>query len=248
MKFFYGNDSPPIETNRLEALAILLKTNTRVNLTLPGTGNTPLHLTVRRQDKWAVAMLLHKGADVRAKNSSKTTPIQVTANQFRGELSPDHAQVSDLLLKANSSGKASGADDAAGALNRTALHHAVVSGTAQAVDMLLSHGASPFLEDKDRRNAIALTFRHVGRLGADPGRVEDHTEIMERLELAAGCGWPVKQGRCITDVALADKVDLTLLRSLLDYKLDVNARFRRGTALHRAVEHWNMEGVKAASW
>jgi serine/threonine protein kinase/ankyrin repeat protein len=95
-----GSDSRPLDQHRLRALAIILNANTIVNATLPETGNTPLHLAVRRQDKWAVAMLLYKGANVNATNFSGTTPLQITANQFRGELTIDHAQVLKFLLDA----------------------------------------------------------------------------------------------------------------------------------------------------
>ncbi|PSR81515.1 ankyrin repeat-containing domain protein, partial [Coniella lustricola] len=153
-KLFSGEDSWPLERHRLEALALLLQGGVQVNYQAPGTGNTPLHLAVRRKDKWAVAMLLYQGADVNAKNYAGSTPLQVTANQFRGDLSPDHAQVLDLLLQADAS-----IDEPAGALRRTALHNAVASNTAYAVRLLLQYGADPKLVDNEGRDAMQLAIQ-----------------------------------------------------------------------------------------
>ncbi|KAF2257630.1 hypothetical protein CC78DRAFT_482762, partial [Lojkania enalia] len=90
MKLFYGNSSEPLEKHRLDALALLLHSSTEVNIALPATFNTPLHLAVRRQDAYAVGMLLHKNADINAKNSSGTSPLLLTANQFRKPIADNH--------------------------------------------------------------------------------------------------------------------------------------------------------------
>lgn len=184
-KLFSGTGSLPLEKHRLEALAILLKADTRVNVKAIGSGNSPLHLAVRRQDKWAVAMLIHKKADVNAKNFSDTTSLQLTANQFRGDLSPDHAQVLDLLLQADGIL----IDERAGALDRTALHWAVASNTAYAVRLLLEYRADPDLTDKDGNDAIKLAVKNAASLVADPDKIGDHVEIMTRITEAVGREW-----------------------------------------------------------
>lgn len=228
-KVFFGAGSLPLEKHRLEALAVLLQGGAEPNLHASGTGNTPLHLAVRRQDKWAVAMLLHKGADVNAKNSSGATPLQMTANQFRGDLSHDHAQVLDLLLQAKAL-----IDERAGALSRTALHLAVTSGTAHAVKLLLDYGADPQLADKNGDTAIMLAIKGAAKMTADPDRIEDHVEVMDRLVKRLGPSWAHAtdlRGVCAVEAACSgDNMDL--LRTLfVEGDLDVHSNFRGGTVL-----------------
>lgn len=70
-----------IEDYRRRAFALLLRdADTEVDIVLPGTLNTPLHLVVRRKDPYAVGMLLYKKADANAKNASGTTPLLLTAS------------------------------------------------------------------------------------------------------------------------------------------------------------------------
>lgn len=228
-KVFFGAGSLPLEKHRLEALAVLLQGGAAPNLHASGTGNTPLHLAVRRQDKWAVAMLLHKGADVNAKNSSGATPLQMTANQFRGDLSHDHAQVLDLLLQAKAL-----IDERAGALSRTALHLAVTSGTAHAVKLLLDYGADPLLADKNGDTAIMLAIKGAAKMTSDPDRIEDHVEVMDRLVKKLGPSWEQAtdlQGMCAVEAACSgDNMDL--LRTLfIEGGLDPCSKFRDGTVL-----------------
>lgn len=228
-KIFFGAGSLPLGKHRLEALAVLLQGAAEPNLHASGTGNTPLHLAVRRQDKWAVAMLLHKGADVNAKNSSGATPLQMTANQFRGDLSHDHAQVLDLLLQAKAL-----IDERAGALSRTALHLAVTSGTAHAVKLLLDYGADPLLADKNGDTAIMLAIKGAAKMTADPDRIEDHVEVMDRLVKRLGPSWAHAtdlQGLCAVEAACSgDNMDL--LRTLfVEGDLDPCSKFRDGTVL-----------------
>lgn len=228
-KVFFGAGSLPLEKNRLEALAVLLQGGAEPNLHASGTGNTPLHLAVRRQDKWAVAMLLHKGADVNAKNSSGATPLQMTANQFRGDLSHDHAQVLDLLLQAKAL-----IDERAGALSRTALHLAVTSGTAHAVKLLLDYGADPLLADKNGDTSIMLAIKGAAKMTADPDRIDDHVEVMDRLVKRLGPSWAHAtnlQGVCAVEAACSgDNMDI--LRALfVEGNLDPHSKFRDGTVL-----------------
>ncbi|KAI3398326.1 hypothetical protein diail_9549 [Diaporthe ilicicola] len=231
-KVFFGASSLPLEKHRLEALAVLLQGGAEPNTHASGTGNTPLHLAVRRQDKWAVAMLLHKGADVNAKNSSGATPLQMTANQFRGDLGHDHAQVLDLLLQAKAL-----IDERAGALSRTALHLAVSSGTAHAVKLLLDYGADPLLADKNGDTAIRLAIKGAAKMTADLEKIEDHVELMDRLVKELGPLWAHAsdlEGVCAVEAACSgDNMDL--LRILLvKGKLDPRSKFREGTVVEFA--------------
>lgn len=239
MKLFYGNDSLPLEENRRDALALLLYRDTRVNLTLPGTLNTPLHSAVRRKDAYAVGMLLHKGADVTAKNSSGITPLQLTANQFRGPLSHNHFNVLDLLLTfLTKNGKLqSSIDEPAGALERTPLHHAVAAGAVQAVEILLEKSASQHCQDKDGCDALAVAAKTAARMPVD-----DHVEIMALLVQATKnleVNWPVQSDQCVVELA-CEAVNPNLMQSLLARaKLDPNSEWRDGRLLHRAIGYAN---------
>lgn len=191
-----GNDSLPLATHRRQALAILLKADAEVNFALLGTKDTPLHLAVRRKDAYAVAMLLYKDAAVRAKNSSGATPLQITANQFRGgDLAPEHAQVLEWLLRHGRDM----VDEAAGAAGRTPLHHAVAAGNAGAVSILLEHGASPLIRDSSQRTATELAMQSTAgniklsqsaKTKKSPGkeepafRIQDHVDIFTLLAAA----------------------------------------------------------------
>ncbi|KAL1853276.1 hypothetical protein Daus18300_011844 [Diaporthe australafricana] len=231
-KVFFGAGSLPLEKNRLEALAVLLRGGAEPNLHASGTGNTPLHLAVRRQDKWAVAMLLHKGADVNAKNSSGATPLQMTANQFRGDLGHDHAQVLDLLLQAKAR-----IDERAGALSRTALHLAIISGTAHAVKLLLDYGADPLLADKNGNTAIMLAIKGAAKMTTDPEKIEDHVEVMDRLVKRLGPSWThasSPKGVCAVETACSG-YNMDLLKALLvEGNLDPRSKFREGTVVEFA--------------
>lgn len=223
MKLFLGHDHEPLERHRREALAILLRAGARVDLSQRATGSTPLHMAVRRQDKFAVAMLLFKGADVNAKTSSGTTPLQMTANQFRGDLSPDHAEVLSTLLQHEAL-----VDEPAGALKRTALHLAVISGTAHAVDMLIQHGAFTKKKDKQGDDAITLAVQHAAKLVNDPSktldrRLDDHVEIM-RLLTAKKLKWPLSELKCVVEVACS-RTNTDLLEELLEKKMKPSDKF-----------------------
>lgn len=228
-KVFFGAGSLQLQKHRLEALAVHLQGGDEPNLHASSTDNTPLHLAPRRQDKWAVAMLLHRGADINAKNSASATPLQMTANQFRGDLSHDHAQVLSLLLQANAL-----IDERAGGLRRTALHLASTSGTAHAVELLLDYGADPLLGDKNGDTAIMLAIKGANKMTADSHRIEDHVEVMDRLIKKFSPSWANAsnlQSMCAVEAACSgDNMDL--LRTLFfEGNLDMHSKVREGTVL-----------------
>ncbi|OJD37375.1 serine threonine protein kinase [Diplodia corticola] len=157
-----------LEKYRLDALALLLLSEyndgagTRVNIRIPATRDTPLHLAVRRRSPMAAAMLLHKGADVNAANASGMTPLLSAALMWRSGgasragsasgLAADDEQMLDLLT----SQPGIKLDEWAGTQRRTALHLAVVAGVSLAVEILLEKGADPRRRDADGRDAMAL--------------------------------------------------------------------------------------------
>ncbi|RYP40994.1 hypothetical protein DL767_001310 [Monosporascus sp. MG133] len=224
------------ERHHLQALAILLNAGADVNCTLPATGDSPLHMAVRNKDDWATTMLLHKGADVTAKNASGTTPVQVTANQFRGHLSREHGTVLNIILKYIADKDKKAIDQRAGAQGRTALHHAVISGTAQAVELLLKYGASALATDARGHDALHHALTSAEKLTSDARPIEGHVEIMEQLTKAASREWPVDQGVCAVELACADD---KLLSSLLDSGLGPSTMFKNAPLLHHALRAGN---------
>ncbi|KAI1747413.1 hypothetical protein F4782DRAFT_552082 [Xylaria castorea] len=231
-KLFVGADAGPLEPHKRGALIMLLKEGAWPDFTISGTGNTPLHLAVRRQDKISVALLLHKGARVDAKTTGGTTPLVMTANQFRSELSADHAEVLDHLLQYGAN-----VNERAGAQRRTALHWAVTAGCAQAVVRLLEAGADVHLQDWDGCDAMRLAVKYLRKLTAnvDEAKLADHVEIMLGLEKAARYKWKLKKGECAVETACKSE-DGDMLRQLLKMGLDPNSKFRQGTVLDFATQ------------
>ncbi|KAL1648412.1 hypothetical protein SLS58_002165 [Diplodia intermedia] len=172
-KIFKGGGR--LEKHRLDALALLLLseadgggggTRVDVNMRVPATRDTPLHLAVRRRSPMAAAMLLHRGADVNAANASGMTPLLSAALTWRhsggassssssappATMAPDDEQMLDLLT----SQPGVRLDGFAGTQRRTALHHAVVAGLPLAVEILLEKKADPRQPDADGKDAMAL--------------------------------------------------------------------------------------------
>ncbi|KAI2643379.1 hypothetical protein GGS21DRAFT_485898 [Xylaria nigripes] len=231
-KLFLGADTGPLETHKRGALIMLLKEGAITDFTISGTGNTPLHLAVRRQDKISVAMLLHMGAPVDAKTTGGTTALVMTANQFRSELTANHAEVLDHLLQSGAN-----VNERAGVQGRTALHWAAMAGCAQAVTMLLAAGANARLKDKDGYDALGLAVKSAEKMteSGDEGKLADHVEIMLGLEKAARCKLNLKQGKCAVETACKNK-DGTMLRQLLTMGLDPNSKYRQTTVLDFAMQ------------
>ncbi|TGJ79012.1 hypothetical protein E0Z10_g9757 [Xylaria hypoxylon] len=231
-KLFVGADTGPLEPHKRYALIMLLKEGASPNFEMSGTGSTPLHLAVRRQDKIGVAMLLHMGAQIDAKTTGGTTPLVMTANQFRGELSADHAEVLDHLLQYGAN-----VDERAGVQGRTALHWAAIAGCAQAVTRLLEAGANAHLQDKDGCDAMWLAVKSARKLteNHDQGKLADHVEIMLGLENATRCGLKLEEGKCAIETACKSE-DGGMLRQLLKMGLDPHLKFREATILDFAIQ------------
>ncbi|KAH0429343.1 hypothetical protein CcaCcLH18_08465 [Colletotrichum camelliae] len=235
------NSAPtPLSKYRLAAMAILLQHGTDVNSTQPGTGNSPLHLAVRRQDELAVAMLLYKKAKVNATTKWGISPLNITANQFRGSLNSNHAQILDLLLR-----EGAAVNEPSGSDKRTALHRAVASGTAQAVEILLRYKADPDIKDGSGKSARDLAVEHAANLTQDvnkvyDARIDDHMEIMERLFDGCKTEWPLNKGRCPVNMACrGEGVDgVSFFKDLFSMGLQPDAKFGdRGSIAEMVEKH-----------
>ncbi|KAI0147034.1 hypothetical protein GGR57DRAFT_477696 [Xylariaceae sp. FL1272] len=221
---FVGADTEHLEPHKRGALIMLLREGAEPNFKLWGTGTTPLHLAVRRQDSIVVAMLLHKNANVNAKTTSGITPLQMTANQFRGELSADHAEVLDHLLQYGAD-----VDGKAGALDRTALHWAVTGGCAHVVTRLLEAGADPKETDQGGLNAMGLAIQEALKMDSnDEDKIMTHSEIMSDLQKAANYGWKLEEGKCAVETACQNN-NTQLLGRLIAAGLSTESKFGSGT-------------------
>ena len=231
-KLFASAEPGPLEPHKRNALVMLLKKGASANFTISGTGNTPLHLAVRRRDKIAVAMLLHNGADVDAKTTGGSTPLTMTANQFGSELSADHAEVLEHLLQYGAN-----VNMRAGAQGRTVLHWAVLAGCAQAVTRLLEAGADARLQDWDGFDAMSLAIKSAPKRtsSADAGQLADHVEIMLGLEKAARHDLKLEEGKCAIRTACTNK-DGAMLRTLLSIGLNLDSKLGQKTILDFATE------------
>ncbi|KAM3424870.1 hypothetical protein BST61_g6847 [Cercospora zeina] len=156
-KLFKGSAGDvPLEDYHKECLALIfhpkVQSTVDANVRQPFTLDSPLHQAVRRRTAQAVALLIHKGADVNAKNASGTTPLLMAANQWRGKLSDQQEGMLRYLLDAEKIDL----DAKGGTLGRTALHHAAAAGCAVALDMLLESGADKTVQDKNGKNALSI--------------------------------------------------------------------------------------------
>jgi serine/threonine protein kinase/ankyrin repeat protein len=178
-KILLENGNGPLEEHHQKALALLLRDKaTDVEVTQPGTLNTPLHLAVRRKDPFTVAMLLFKKANINAKNAAGSTPLLVAANQLHKPTTKEQKQLMSILLHV----EGILVNEKAGVKEQTALHYAVNAGVSWAVDMLLEHAADPACEDKEGRNALKLAQIHAEDVNWSS---EDREGILSRLRRAS---------------------------------------------------------------
>lgn len=155
-KLFKGVGDAPLEEYQRQSLALMLHANVQsmvdVDVRQAFTMETALHLAVRRRSAQAVALLIHRQADVNAKSSSGTTPLLIAANQWKGRLSDQQERILAFLLAAENLE----VDVVGGTLRRSALHYAAAAGSATALDRLLEKGADPNLKDKEGNNALRI--------------------------------------------------------------------------------------------
>lgn len=181
-KLFSGPTNAPLEQVQLEALALVLHDRllTRVNLNVRqvASDNTALHLAVQRRSPIAVAMLIHRGADVNARNASGTTPLLAAANQWRAfaSLSVDQETMLSYLLDAPDVQ----VDVRGGSFKRTALHVSALQGCPKATTILLQQGADPRLRDTNGKDALALAKAQQDFEAGIP-QVQDSPEVRQCL-------------------------------------------------------------------
>lgn len=182
-----GNET--LQAFQLQACALFLNPDLprTVNINAPqiGTKDTALHLAVRRRSPVAVALLVHGGADVNAKNGSGLTPLLMASNQWP-KLPTSGKPVTvvltveqELILEYLLQSKEVDIDAVGGSLGRTVLHHAVSTGSVKAVGVLVKKGANTKAKDKNRDDASQIAHEIKDRM--KPG---DFDRMMRRLKSA----------------------------------------------------------------
>ncbi|MGV8124836.1 MAG: ankyrin repeat domain-containing protein [Candidatus Xenobiia bacterium LiM19] len=134
--------------------------------------DAPLHLAAEKGSREIVELLLKRGADVDARGSGEDTPLHRSAKSGRGEVIAVLTAWGADIHSCNSAGDtplhlAAAKCKAAEVLLRrgalvnlgckdftTPLHNAARSGSAEAVNLLLKHGADVTLTNLQRRTAL----------------------------------------------------------------------------------------------
>ncbi len=166
-------------------------------------GDTALHLAAAGYREKIVQALLAAGADPNAAaNHRHSTPLHYAADGYIvGPAWDATRQVKTirLLLKA-------GAEiDAADANGATALHRAVRTRCAAAVDCLLDAGANPNAKNKPGSTPFHLAMQTTGRGGSGAEiAIAAQREIIEKF-LALGVSTAVKDGKGKTVTQRATK-------------------------------------------
>lgn len=129
------------------SLGFRSSTGQGVNSVIDPAEEPPLHLAALNGSRECVEELLAAGADIDRRDSLQATPLMKA-------LEGTNYHVMDVLLRA-------GADvNAALLYHRNALHFAAAAGDVRAANMLLSHGANPWVQDYTGSTAIDLARRY----------------------------------------------------------------------------------------
>ncbi|CAB0042764.1 unnamed protein product [Trichogramma brassicae] len=112
------------------------------------SGNTPLHLALKWNDKELIRMLLKKGADINFANEEGTTPLHVICEKH------SHTKLAEVLEIIDDKNQLVQID-AQDNEGNTSLHLALKSGNNKAMELLLRNGSNPNVP-----NAKGLTPLH----------------------------------------------------------------------------------------
>ena len=211
LQILYGGYEQ-LQKHKRDALACLLQQDfvTDVSVVHEGTGNTPLHLAVRRKDPWAVSMLIVRGAKVNKPNGSGSTPLMLAANAWNIKISTAQNKVLQFLLDGGA--KVNEQNE----LGKTALHLAASNLCQVAVGLLLDKGADPMIKDAEGHRASFYAGNPPKNILKAP---ETHATIMEMLVEAMAPGilssLPFTENECCVVTAVS-KCDLATVTTLFE--------------------------------
>ena len=184
------------------------------------TGQNALHAIVRRpKQEEIVKYFLSKGVDINQADAEGNTPFMNAAAS-----NSDVAFITTLTPLVKNINQVNGK-------GVSALAMAVRGNSADVVSLLLAKGADYKVVDAAGDNLAAYLIQSYSPQRAEmfPAKMKLLQE--KGLDLAAA----QKNGNTLYHIALA-KNDLTLLKSLENLKLDVNAKNKEGmTVLHKAA-------------
>jgi len=208
------------ESTTLEAYKYLVEEVKLKPTFVNKSGDNILHLLAGRPNqKEIISYFLTKGVDVNKVNNEGNTPYSIAAGaRENGALELVLPNAKNINLQ-NAKGE-------------SALTLAVKSGTPEAVSLLLAKGADVNVKDKDGNN---LGFYLVQSYRPDPKQDPFSAKAKLLQEKGLNLAATQKDGSTLYHFAAA-KNDLSLLKKLADFKIDVNTKNKDGiTALHKAA-------------
>jgi len=181
-------------------------------------GDTPLILAARNGHFELVQLLLEKGADVEATNSSNDTAL-ISASER-----PDNAAVLNLLL--DHGARINHKNE----LGRTALIEAASIGCLQNCVLLVQQNADPNFITSEEESALTFAI------------VYEHPEVVKvLLDAGADVNWKNTQGWTPLTYAVYSH-NVEIVRLLLDAGADQNNVDASGES---ALDHANRNGLEA---
>jgi Ankyrin repeats (many copies)/Ankyrin repeats (3 copies) len=164
-------------------------------------GDTVLHLATAGYRLEIVRLLLAAGADPNAaSNHRRSTPLHYAADGFITGPAWDGKRQVRMLRCLLDAGAAINAQDKNGA---TALHRAVRTRCAAAVQFLLQAGATPTLKNKPGSTAFHLAVQDTGRggSGADVARAAQRRIIEAFISFGVSKALKDGKGKSVLDCA-----------------------------------------------